>query len=153
MKKKKNYYLIVSSNDIHMKNKVNGVTMINHAEVSKIFDSYNIPKEFQKVIVKISLSNNIAKELLTHSVYYVRGSVIKTILSNNSNLMLESVDNVIDTKISVFNIDKVKAFYQSIIDNKLSVNYEKAVKEVYRYHYLNVKNNKSRKLKRNEFFK
>ena len=153
MKKKKNYYLIVSSNDIHMKSKKNGVTIINHAEVSKIFDSYNIPKEFQRVIVKISLSNNIAKELLTHSVYYVRGSIIKTILSNNSNLMLESVDNVIDTKISVFSIDKVKAFYQSIIDNKLSVNYEKAVKEVYRYHYLNVKNNKSRKLKRNEFFK
>ena len=47
-------------------------------------------------------------------------------------------------------IEKVKAFYQSIIDNKLSVGYEKAVKELHRYHYMKESNNKLRKIKRND---
>ena len=139
---KKNYYLIVSSSDIYVKTKDKNVVIVDHMEAGSIFDKYEIPKDYQKVVIKISLKNNIAKELLTHSVYFMKEPVIKAISDSNSSLSLDSLDNI---------IDKVKAFYQGIIDNKLSVSYEKAVKELYKYHYLKKQNNKLRKIKRNEF--
>ena len=99
----------------------------------------------------MSLENNFGKELSTNSIYLLRELLVKSILGNNESIFIESTDNLIETKLSLYNIGKVKEFYQSIIDNKLSVNYEKAVKEIYRYHYLNKENNKLRKIKRNEY--
>ena len=148
---KKKYYLIIPSSDIYVKNKDKDIVVINHTEGTEIFEKYNIPKQFQKIVVKVSLKNNIAKELLTHSIYYIKESIIKSITDNNQNISMDSIDNLIDTKLSIYSIDAVKAFYQSIIDNKLSVSYEKAVKEIYKYHYLKEEKRKTRKLKRNEY--
>ena len=148
---KKNYYLIIPSSDIYVKTKKNDIVTIDHGEAISIFDKYGIPKKYQKIIIKVSLKNNIAKELLTHSAYFLKDSIIKSISENNGLLALDSIDNIIETKVAIYHIDKVKLFYQNIINNKLSVNYEKAVKELYRYHYLKKKENKLKKIKRNEY--
>ena len=152
MKKKKNYYLIVPSSDIYVKTKDDSIKIIDHGGAIEIFKKHGIPTEYQKVVIKVSLENNFGKELSTNSVYLLRESLVKSILSNsNESIFLESTDNIVETKLSLYNINKVKEFYQELIDNKLSVNYEKTMKEIYRYHYLNKKNNKLKKIKRNEY--
>ena len=151
MKKKKHYYLIVPASDIYMKAKDNDTILFDYAAVGTLFDKYNIPKEYQKVIIKLSFKNNMAKEMATNSVYIIKESLVKAVLNNKTTISLESLDNVIETKLSIYHIDKAKSFYQAIIDNKLAVNYEKAIKEIYRYHYLNKNNNDLRKIKRNEY--
>ena len=151
MKKNKNYYLIVPSSDIYVKTKNDIVKIINHSGAVDIFNKYDIPTEYQKVVIKVSLENNFGKELSTNSVYLLRELLVKSILGNNESIFIESTDNLIETKLSLYNIGKVKEFYQSIIDNKLSVNYEKAVKEIYIYNNINKENNKLKKIKRNEY--
>ncbi|MBR7042224.1 MAG: hypothetical protein IKI04_01855 [Bacilli bacterium] len=151
MKKDKRYYLIVSSSDIYIKSNKNDVLVINHGMVEDIFNNYNIPKEYRKVIIKLSLKNSMAKELLSNSVYYMKEPLVKAILGNKGTLTMESNDNIIDTKLSMYDINAVKSFYQNIIDNKLSVEYRKAIKDIYKNHYESKKNNKLRKLKRNEY--
>ena len=151
MKKGKNYYLIVPSSNIYVKNKDNDGKTINYNVASNIFNKYGVPMEYQKVIVKISLKHCLAKELLTHSMYGVNEVPVTSILKKDHSLYLESLDNIIETKLSIYMADKVKQFYQSIIDNGLAVNYKNAVKEIYKYHCLNVENEELRKIKRNEY--
>ena len=151
MKKIKNYYLIIPSSDIYVKNEKRNVLVIDHGSVEEIFDNYNIPREYRKIVVKLSLKNSIAKELLSNSLYFMKESLVKAILNNSQTLTMESSDNIIDTKTTMYDIHTVKKFYQDIIDNKLSVEYRKAIKEIYKNHYENKKNDKLRKVKRNEY--
>ena len=147
---KNNYYLIIPSSDIYVKTKKDDVKMISQGEAKDIFDKYEVPEEYQKIIIKVSLKKNIAKEMLTKSPYFIKESIIKSI-TDNSIITMDSLDNIVETKVAIYHIDKVKDFYQSIIDNNLSVNYEKAVKELHRYHYLKKEKNKTRILKRKEY--
>ena len=137
MKKQKHYFLIIPSSDIYTKIKGDSVKIIDGSKAKKIFDDYQIPTDYQKIVVKVPIKTNVARELLTHSTYYLKESLTKIILNNKKEIYLESTDNIIDTKLSLYNIDKVKEFYQGIIDNKITSKYEQAIKEIYKYHYLN----------------
>lgn len=151
MKKDKNYYLIVDSSEIYKKDIKDDVILTIPGEVSSIFNKYSIPRECRKIVIKVSLSDNTAKELLSNSIYYMDESLVKAILSGKKELRLESVDNIIETNLSMHDIKTIKEFYQTIIDRELSSKYKKAIKEIYTKQYEKKKSNKLRKIKRNEY--
>ena len=152
MKEKKNYYLIVPVSDIYEKKLIHNVYLINNQDTKYLFNYYDIPLNYQKVVFKIDINKNQAKELLTDSIYNLNESFIKILLKNNNQTFkMESIDNVIDTKCKLYTIKSVKTFYQSIIDKGLSRDYELAIKEIHQ-RQVNINNNHNlRKIKRNEY--
>ena len=155
MKEKKNYYLIVPVNDIYEKTKKEKVLMIDNYNPKEIFDKYQIPNKYQKIVLKLAFKNdfNLAKELLTDAIYILEIPFIKVLLCSNESktIRMESIDNIIETKCSFYSINKVKEFYQELIDNKIIYNYELAINELFRYNKKKKDNVKLRKIKRNEY--
>ena len=152
MKEKKNYYLIVPVSDIYEKKLIHNVYLINNQDTKYLFNYYDIPLNYQKVVFKIDINKNQAKELLTGSVYNLKEPFIKILLKNNNQTFkMESIDNVIDTNCKLYTIKSVKTFYQSIIDKGLLRDYELAIKEIHQRQVKINDNNNLRKIKRNEY--
>ena len=155
MKEKKNYYLIVPVNDIYEKTKKKDTLMIDNYSPKEIFDKYQVPSEYQKIVLKMSLKNdfNLAKELLTNTIYILKVPFIKILLCPNKSktIRMESIDNIIETKCNLYNVDKVKELYDGIVANNLLSNYETAIEEIFRYNNKKKNNIKLRKIKRNEY--
>ncbi len=153
MKKHKNYYLIAPASDIYAKTTQEKTIIIDQNQVSSIFDNYNIPKQFQKLVLKLSLKDNFetASELLTESTYFLKEPFIKSILSTKKKINLESIDNIIDTSCKLYQYEEVKSFYQFLIDYGFTKDYQLALKEIYPSKNIINENNKLRKIKRNEY--
>lgn len=137
----KNYYLIIPIEDILVKEKKGNILISDGKKAIDIFNELNIPNNFQKIVLKISIGGiNTPKdafELITNELFYFKTPVIKAILNSSKYDKLEILSHHIDiyTKISLYHAEKVKSFYQSIIDANLALNYEKAVFRIFGKEY------------------
>lgn len=137
----KNYYLVIPVTDIWVKVKKDNIVISDGKKATDIFNALDIPKEFQKIVLKISIGGmNTPKdafELTTNEMFYFKIPIIKAILNSSKYDKLEILSHHIDiyTKISFYHADKVKEFYQGIIDAKLALNYEKAVYHMFGKEY------------------
>ena len=132
----KNYYLIIPARDIYIRDNRGDVIASDGGAATKKFNEYKIPKDFQKIILKVSIggifSPKDAFELTTDEMFYFKTPIIEHILNkNNGMLILSSHNTEIYTFSNICHADKVKAFYQQIIDAGLALEYESAIREIF----------------------
>lgn len=124
----KSKYLLIESSGINIKN-------LKSITIEEIFDKYQIPTEYQKIILRNCLytSPNPQKEFyeLTTDIEFSLLCMSQKhdcflLCSENSN------GNRVFIKSNYTPIDKelVNTFYQGIIDKNLALNYELAVNEI-----------------------
>lgn len=136
MNTKKNYYLIISTKNILIKEKMGDMMVADGQKANDIFNQYKIPEEFQKIILKVSVGNFFepknALELTTGEMLFFKTSFIKTIInkSENMELMMVSHNTEIYTKVNFYHVDMVKKFYQEIIDAEKATDYQLAVADI-----------------------
>lgn len=150
----KNYYLIVPVKDVFMKEKKGNIITADGNKATDIFNEHNIPIEFQKIVLKISIGGiytpKDAFELVTNEMFCFKTPVIKALLKQKQKEKLEllSYNAEIFTNISFYHADKVKEFYQKIINAGLALNYEKAT-----YHILGKEYKQENNLSKNKILK
>ena len=137
MKVIKNYYLIIPVDDIKIKIDTEKLTIIDRGLAGRVFDKYLIPKEYQKIILKVSMTNVLGYyelyELTTNKKFNFRTSlsrVLKMIKNNNDKLEIFSQGICIDTDSKFYRAESIKEFYKMIIDNNLASNYENAINDI-----------------------
>ena len=132
----KNYYLIIPARNIYIRDKKGNVIVSDGGAAKDIFNTYRIPIELQKIILKVSIGGlNTPKdafELTTDEMFYFKTPIIEHILGKNKGmLMIASHNTDVYTDSHIYHADKVKAFYQQIIDAGLALDYESAIREIF----------------------
>ncbi|MBQ8219351.1 MAG: hypothetical protein IJZ79_06325 [Bacilli bacterium] len=129
-------YIVIDSCDITKKYTKENQEYEDNILTSEIFEKYNIPEEYRKIIIRNCLytlpnSNKNFYELTTNIVLKV--DIIKK-LKNNEYLMGGYFDNnshtEVNTIIKGYDPKDVKEFYQEIIDLSLAKEYSMAIKEI-----------------------
>lgn len=135
MKINKNYYLMINADSFNNVKKENDLIIPDNKKIEKIFDKYAVPKEYQRIILKIRIGDNLgsneAIELATNRVFYFKIPFIKTILSSlKKEVILYDNDYIIKTGSQIYSFDYVKSFLKDIIALNLASNYLQAISEI-----------------------
>ena len=133
----KNYYLIIPIRDVYVRDRKGDIISSDGGVATKKFDEYKIPKDFQKIILKVSIggiySPKDAFELTTDEMFYFKTPIIEHILGKNKGMLMLSSHNIdiYTDSHHIYHADKVKTFYQQIIDAGLALDYESAIREIF----------------------
>jgi len=136
MEKMKNYYLLVLVDNIYSKKSNNQVSDGDSRRAREIFVNNNIPLEFRKIIIKVTVGGINepvdAFELITNKMFYFKIPFFKSILNPTANPIIELSTKDIKALAGnkLYHADSVKEFYKDIIDNGLAKNYGTAVREI-----------------------
>lgn len=141
-------YLFVDSANISKKTKKKENS--NNIEISEIFEQYNIPKEYQKLVLKLHLYDFLAKyeseEFVTGTPFDITGQKIQK-KDGKKVLHIKSVNmpSVIDmySPIIITNYNEVISFYKELKEKNYLNDYIEAVK-----HFLTFDINLSNKVKK-----
>lgn len=136
MEKKKNYYLLVSVDDIYNKQTLDNAVVVDNNKAREVFAKNNIPHEFRKLIVKVAVGGITepvdAFELITDKMFCFRIPFLKSIFNPTANPVIELLakDIRMIANNHIYHADAVKEFYQEIIDSGLALNYGNAIREI-----------------------
>ena len=136
MEKTRNYYLLVLVDNIYSKKSNNQVSDGDSRRAREIFVNNNIPLEFRKIIIKVTVGGINepvdAFELITNKMFYFKIPFFKSILNPTANPIIELSTKDIKALAGnkLYHADSVKEFYKDIIDNGLAKNYGTAVREI-----------------------
>jgi hypothetical protein len=137
MDKKRNYYLIVPIENVYQHTKENGKLKLDNAVIKNAFKKYNVPEDYQKLIFKISFGGktepNDAIELITEKLFCFKKPDFKTNpkVSPHPVIELLSKDICVVTLNKITPTERIKSFYQMIIDNGIATDYCNALRTAF----------------------
>ena len=137
MEKKREYYLIVPSEDVWVTRRTEDFAITDSDWATKIFEENNVPPEFRKIVLKISIGNIMrpydAFELTTSEMYHFYTPLLRAILNpkEDKTLFIISFETRIYTENKFYHVNEAREFYQKLVDSGNASNYAKAMEEIY----------------------